>query len=341
MPAVAPSKTWQATYGASLPAQNIQFITGSNDSKRLMLLIKQILTGFALSPWTVQKSSNGTVANSSDNWTTTADLVWNNAGSAHSWIVLRQTGIGATAEILIDLSNTATSSATIKFAPGGFDTGGTTTAAPTASGTSSTLCNNTSWITNFTSFSGRLSVLMSTDGQCTRVIWMRVGATEGFWCFEKLASLAISSSDFGGSVPFFGYVQGTNTGSVAAYPGSLDGTATVKPKVIIGSTVGDAGVTCEDVQVRWHGGRFYAQQVFERGFVASPAGVEVPSTSGARTLCGMLQDMWVVTWSGSNDQGRPNLRLGEHMDVVAGDFGLVSVDGLVLPWPAAEPMMLI
>lgn len=39
--------------------------------------------------WTVRSSSNSTVADTNDNWTSGASLVWANNNNAHSWIVLR------------------------------------------------------------------------------------------------------------------------------------------------------------------------------------------------------------------------------------------------------------
>jgi hypothetical protein len=342
MPAPAPSKTWQPTYGASLPAQNILFSKTANHHKELLLLIKQILTGFPTLPWVVQKSSDGAAnAGAGDFISTIAHLVWAAEGSNHSWFTIRQTGIGATAEILFNCSNASTLSATIAFAPGGFDTGGTLTNAPTASGGSITLCNNTTWICGNGTPTGRLSVLQSADGHCTRVLFIRNGIPEGFWMFEKLASLPIPASDFGGSVPFFGFVRGDNGGAAASYAGNLDGThGTVKPQGRIGATVGNAGVTCEGMQQRWHGGRHYMQNALTRGYTASPAGVEGFTTAGVRGLWGMLQDIWITTSEHSNDQSRPNVRLGEHMDVVAGDYGLVNIYGLLLPWPHGAPLLL-
>jgi hypothetical protein len=88
--------------------------------------------------WTVQSSSNGTTANSSDNWTTVADLTWAAAGVAHSWIVLRSPtsfcASGYYIYCLIDLSTGATNYHlwTITWSSEAIATGGTTTAAPTS-----------------------------------------------------------------------------------------------------------------------------------------------------------------------------------------------------------------
>lgn len=343
MAAPTPVKTWQPTYGASLPAQNILYKTSSSDPARIMLLLKQILTGFPSSPWVVQKSSDGAAnVGAADHISLFSHLVWANAGSNHSWFTLRQTGIGATAEILVDLSSTNTLVATIAFAPGGFDTGGTLTAAPTASGGSVTLCNAAVWLIGSTSPTGRLSVLQSTDGHCTRVIWYRNGIPEGFWMLEKIGNLSSVASDFGGSAPFFGYVVGSNGGVGASYLGNLDGLhATVKPRILIASTAGNAGLTNENYQARSHGSRMYAQAALNRGYLASPAGVEGITTVGVRALWGQIQDLWITTSSLSNDGNRPNVRLGEHMDVVSGDYGLVNVYGLLMPWPHGAPMLLV
>ncbi len=347
MPAVTPAKTWQPTYGASLPAQNILFVTSSNDHKRLLLLIKQILTGFPSAPWVVQKSSDGAAnAGAGDFISTISHLVWAAAGSNHSWFTIRQTGLGATAEILFDCSNASALSATIKFAPGGFDTGGTLTNAPTASGASCTLLSNTTWLSGNAAPTGRLSVLQSTDGHCTRVLWMRNGVAEGIWMFEKMASLAAPASDFGGSCPFFGYAVGANAATVAAYSSQLDGrgvnggAGSTKPQIIIGSTAGNAGLAVDNFFTRSTASRVYTQHPLTRGFDASIAAVEGVTTVGVRALWGLLQDFWVTTSSYTNDGPRVNVRLGEHMDVSPGDYGLVNVNGLLMPWPHGAPMLL-
>src|SRR5690606_6901761 len=67
-------------------------------NQRLMLRMHQALTdqldtraqddsAIAMtSPLVVLASSNGSTANTSDNWTTQADITFANAGSAHSWM---------------------------------------------------------------------------------------------------------------------------------------------------------------------------------------------------------------------------------------------------------------
>ena len=91
----------------------------------------------ANSVWTVVGSSDGSTAGMDgvDRWTTTftpSKLVRASAGSAHSWIVLRNTASGW--QICLDMNNTANTSMGIIFArnSAGF-TGGSTTSRPTAS----------------------------------------------------------------------------------------------------------------------------------------------------------------------------------------------------------------
>ena len=99
-------KTWQI-----LPNQQVGVITGGlQEAVKYMLLgVKDRLIGVTLGAWTVVGSSDSSSANLSgtDLWVDKDDLVWNTAGNAHSWMVLRNTAIATNFEICIDLSQAA------------------------------------------------------------------------------------------------------------------------------------------------------------------------------------------------------------------------------------------
>ena len=127
------AKTWQFQVNGTLP-----MLPGSKaliQNTALVFAIKNGLVGFGTAPWVVRYSCNsvtaGTAGDGVDRWATVANLVWNNAGAAHSWMVLRQTGIHSTYEILLSLEPLSSTNLIVAQSDVGF-TGGTTTARPTA-----------------------------------------------------------------------------------------------------------------------------------------------------------------------------------------------------------------
>jgi hypothetical protein len=117
---------------------------------------------------------------------TWSNLTWNSAGSEHSWIVLKQTGIHSNFEICIDCSNTSTHYITVVMGVSGFS-GGSTTACPTAT-TQQILHSNAYWLAADTATAGWPSIIVamqSTDGQCTRIVAISNGWPVLFWFFEK------------------------------------------------------------------------------------------------------------------------------------------------------------
>lgn len=125
--------------------------------------------------WTVRYSCDSVAAGAAgdgvDRWDAITDLVWANAGSAHSWIVLRQTAIGASAELLISCESVSGNGAnlTLVMSPSAGFTGGSTTARPTATD-EIVVINNAVWggVGN-SDASVKLHVLKSTDGECWRL----------------------------------------------------------------------------------------------------------------------------------------------------------------------------
>lgn len=117
-------------------------------------------------------------------------LTWQTTGNAHSWIVLKQAGIHSNFEILLDCLTSSPANvfyASVYVGLSGFS-GGSTTARPTAT-TTVTLIAPTSnyWCINLTttSFSSVLHVMMSTDGECTRIVHMYNGTPLMWYLFDK------------------------------------------------------------------------------------------------------------------------------------------------------------
>lgn len=180
------SKTWQHNLNNRVTASG----TVLTDNRAALRGIKNAMIGFATQPWTVAGSSNGTTAgmDATDRWSANTDLVWANAGTAHSWIVLQQTGVSATFQVLITLENASGNGqvAGVFMSAAGF-TGGSTTARPTATDEVTLIAVNTAWGGNQTgtNFDILWNVSQSTDGQCTRVFAFYNSVHSTMWIFDK------------------------------------------------------------------------------------------------------------------------------------------------------------
>lgn len=185
------TKTWQFNVNNAMPAQGSVLAT----NRRLLRTIKNALIGFASNPWTVRGSSNGVTAAATgdgvDRWAADSDLVFVNTSGNRSWIVLRQTGISGTFEILIDCAASGSTPTTNGYglllytSVAGF-TGGSVSARPTAAdeiSVGSSLASN--WSLVQTDVSTRLSVMQSSDGACTRIFLFCAGVLNFMWIFDK------------------------------------------------------------------------------------------------------------------------------------------------------------
>src|SRR5579885_3685790 len=202
------SKTWQSLTNFSVATTG----NATTDHQQTLLKVKKQLVAFGSSPYSVRSSSNSVSANTSDNWNSNTDLVWNSG--AHSWIVLRQTGLGSTSDICIDLLNATVGSLAIYYSPGGYATTSLSTTArpstlnsdevPLGPGTFNGPVSQ--WISAGSStFSGFVNVFMSTDGQCTRwFVLSTAGAVMHATWIEKIQN-PISSLPY----PVFGGTTGT------------------------------------------------------------------------------------------------------------------------------------
>ena len=207
--------TWQESV-TSVAAQG----TALACSQVLLLTIVNALLGFASSPPQVRGSSNSTAASllavsatgpGTNNWTSSTNLVWAIAGTAHSWIVLRQAGWGngTYPEIMISCVNGTTGLLTVRASPSAGFTGGSTTADPTATDSVPLLVNGSFGVTG-SNQAYVASVWQDTTGKCTR-IGIGVGAaaaTSGYIAWET-AKNPVS----GWSNPVFFGAVGTNSSS--------------------------------------------------------------------------------------------------------------------------------
>ena len=181
-------KTWQHDINNVLSAANY---TGTNAiGRQILLAIKNAMIGFATNPWVVVRSCDSSTADNSDLWTDTTKIVGANPGSPRSWMVLQQDGLGSGFQLLIDYVSTQSYYASMQLhvSPANGFTGGDATNRPTA----------TDEITVGTAFefnpgsitsAGRIHVMQSTDGECTRIVhthnYSSVNYAQLLWTIEK------------------------------------------------------------------------------------------------------------------------------------------------------------
>jgi hypothetical protein len=174
-------KTWQGGTtlgGVDLVNQAIDEATSELTARTALLAIKQALTTFNLNPWTVVSSSNGVVADGTDNWATVADLVYPTTfGTAYSWVVLQQTNLLGTFEVLLSMFDIAATdpnrqNLVIKYAAGGGYVAGAPNVQPFAPG-GDVILNNSgeSWLGELTTGEPlTISCIQSDDGEVTRIL---------------------------------------------------------------------------------------------------------------------------------------------------------------------------
>jgi hypothetical protein len=218
------TRTWQFQVNQAAAAGG----TGLAACQNLMFAIKQSLKG--VGAWT--DSSGGAVASAGnwvvdyscdsvsagakgdgvDKWAASTNLVWAASGVAHSWIVLKQTGISANFELLISLENGTVSNATILVSSVGF-TGGTTLLRPSATDETPLLnpAGTSTWGGVNAATASTLHVLKSNDGRSTRILACRNGFVPLYAIIELPTETSVSYAN-----PVLGCWLGDGT----AAPGS-------------------------------------------------------------------------------------------------------------------------
>lgn len=201
-------KTWQFNVNKGL-AGTSSVLT---DHRQVLFNIVWALLGFATNPWRVVGSVDGSsvMANPLDavnRWTDVSKINWNLPGSPHSWIVLKQTNILTSFQVLIACEG-ATDGTTLYVAisPGGLYTSGGNTNRPTATD-EIVLIGQGSWLLANSSAICRLHVLQSDDGQVTRIFVHSNNICILYWDFSRVSS---SVGGLGWSTPFTAVARGGN-----------------------------------------------------------------------------------------------------------------------------------
>lgn len=293
------TKTWQFVPNYAIAATG----TAINTNRTILLAIKNFLTTdatewvdnanvatTAANLWAVRYSCDSVAAGAAgdgvDRWDSIADLVFANAASAHSWIVLRQTAIGSTAEMLISCESVGSTGniLTVVISPSAAFTGGTTTARPTATDEIAVLNAATWGGVVVTDANVKLHVMKSTDGECWRVIVCNGGQANTTWIIDKTAAFA--SATWTNRLTM--YAQGANAGTSTLTNALLNTAANFNGRgassmtmylaaMYYASTLANVGVTtANDLSSAWP---FMPQQL-------------VSATASNRGFHGYINDFW-------------------------------------------------
>lgn len=184
-------KAWQFNVNNVVHAiANLSFQVSENDKDTdAMFWLKDGLVSWALAPWTVAGSCNSVLVGMDgvDRWSGIGDVIWNTAGSAHSWIVLNApTG---PAQLCIDLGFNATRIAFLVFSPEGLFTGGSTTNRPTAPDEVGTASEE--WLDGayWTPHMVTTHLLQTLDGKTTFFAVCRGGSCQGGFLHFQVSNI--------------------------------------------------------------------------------------------------------------------------------------------------------
>lgn len=317
------AKTWHISANNTTTMQ-VNTIT---TCKNLWLNTKRALTGYAAiwplgvpaTPWTVVSSSNSIVANTSDNWNSVADLIGATNGNAHSWIVLKQTGIATNFQICLDFNETFNSGSIIVSENAGF-TGGSTTNRPTATD-EQVLINAAAVWGDSTNAQAQLDVWMASDGSQTRVAYFRGGFALSFMMFDKPA-YPVS----GWTRPWYAFARaGYSGGNVNTYSNLLNnstsGFASRGSGAFTGFATGEGGQGTNQVLAGFSGLGDVANS-FSAEYHLFPIGYASITTNN-KGRHGMFVDAWWKPMGMSNADSFP-VSSATKQFVVVGD--------IILPW---------
>lgn len=318
------TKSWQFNVNNLLTSQG----SASATCNQLMYNIVSAMTGFANSPWVVDYSclttgNVGTKGDGINRWTSGSALVWFTGGGqnlvAHSWIVLKQTGINSNYEILIDLQTSASSKTCcqILISPSAGFTGGTAIVPPTASDSRVLIpfgSSTTNVSINLASdLQVRWSVMQSTDGTCTRMFAFAGGAMISGFILD-LPSNIMS----GWTTPSYSYWAGMASLTF------LSNTIGAQNALVNQNTItGTAALTCEGNMNGNTTSPLINQLVpndLDNNWPMLPIGIW-SSTTGMRGRLGTMNDIW----AGSN-----SVSLGTTYPASGAQF--IQVGNLIFPW---------
>jgi len=278
-------------------------------------------SGLATVRYSCNSVTAGTAGDGVNRWSALTDLVWNNAGSAHSWIVLRMYG---TAELLISCESSAINGQNLLVATSpsvGFS-GGSTTARPTAAD-ERVVVSSTTWggVVN-TDQSVKMHLLKSTDGQSWRWLIGNTGQIGTAWIFGKAVQFnptawpaSFSMFAIGGS-PNTNVLTQTNLNANANFFGYGASAMTMYlGGMYYASGLANANITsANDLSGNWP---FLPQELFS-------------ATTSNRGAHGYLCDLWY---------GSTTTATGASFPLTGTQHQFVQFGSLILPWCQTAPIV--
>lgn len=316
MPLPTLEKTWQFdTNNVDAPGASAY-----ENYQRAVFRIKEILTGFATNPWVVVASSNGVVANATDNWASYTDIVFSGLGTPHSWIVLSQTGMLG-AQLRIACFSPANLATVFTLSPAAIYSGFTSTTTPPAAADEIVPGAGT-WFGSFAApFQSVIHGMQSTDGQCTRIIFCSGGASQGFLSLERIHSPVTGMTN-----PICGMVRGEN-GTPVTTVGNLNVNNYFKG-VDAGTPI-NLSLSMESGYNATMSALFYQNQISNEWHLAN-AGF-VSNTLPKTGRHGRIADAWFGSSAPTITDG------STYPSGVSRQF--VQFGQLVLPWDGSVPLM--
>lgn len=325
MPLPSLDKTWQYSLN----------INGGTSGATAMLALKNALIGFGSSAWTVVSSSNSSTAGNTDKWVTSGNIVFALAGNAHSWMVLKQTGILSNFQVCLDcliISGGSQDVVNIFISPSSGFTGGTTAARPTATDEINVNHANGSQLfgpaANFGSHTIRSHVWLSSDGQCTRIVncsnalvycFLAIDvpkAPVASWTNPWVVIYAVQPESIAVTSPGWARYTDINHAAIKSFGkfGSTTFNFFITSEGCVASMLGEQQTFVSDIDAGWP--------------VFGPPGI-YSTTIGARGRHGELFDLW---WGSTT---RAN---GDHYPASAART-FVQACHLILPWNGGAAML--
>lgn len=311
------TKTWQFNVNNLAAAQG----TVGADARLLLYNFVTAMIGFGSNPWVVDYSclsaTAGTKGDGVNRWTSAGALVWAAAGTAHSWMVLKQTGIASTYEILFDCSSATTGTVmtiAVSFSAG--FTGGTNTTAPTATDQQN-IINNGLWLTLGSDLGIRWSVMQSSDGACTRMFAFAGGTLLNGYIFDTPANTTTGWSNpsftFAGATAA-AFNAATLGGAASGYirNGTTTGTSAVTVEATMAGTLMTAATVPNDIDSNWP---------------MLPIGI-YSTTTNLRGRQGTFVDLWA---------GSSTVATGDTYPATGNNF--IQIGVLIFPWSGVAPSL--
>lgn len=269
------------------------------------------MLAFGTVPPTIGYSCSSTVAGAAndgvDRWATTANIVQNGAGLAHSWFVFKFPNGFQYLWSFNQASSTPNKNG-IGFycSPAAGFTGGTTTADPTATDQYTIITSAVNTLINIAADAAiKWNVMLSTDGTCMNWFFLSAGAVVGSLFLGRLANLT-------GGTPGAtdnGWGLGGGAGAAFALNGNTRSNGTNTATSLAYESVANLSIASE----------------ISGGFDVFPVSL-VGTTVGVRGKLGTIQDIWLTSSGIALGDGNSNGTVNSFMN-------LTTVANVVtIPW---------